>query len=202
MSVDVSCHFGKPVSLASVAGYVPAVLSDLLGGPRVVLPPVRVNEGWAAPEGAAPLVQSELSDRIIGGHGSAGSVFTFRIAGTPDPVILSVMDRADEDDPDPEMVGYASPCRTCTGVVLALAIVLSIGLVSGGALGDDWQLPRHDFVEEPAGDPQRFLDLTRMPLSAGLTDINLPARCEEFLRRFPRLGGWPRDRSIGVTASP
>jgi hypothetical protein len=52
------------------------------------------------------------------------------------------------------------------------------------------------FTDEPVNDPERFIELTstRAPVNRGETGFT--ARCEQFLRQFPRLDGWPADVSL------
>jgi hypothetical protein len=200
MSVDVSSYFGKPVSLAAVTDGTADVLGELLGLKAEGVPAILVSAGWSA-KAVAPLDQPTLRELLVGGPlpdecaGDRSPAFTIRVAGMEDGAYLMIMDHADEDDPSPQVVGYASPYRTCVGVVLALAVVLAIGVTSDGKLYEDWQLPMTYFVDELTDDPARFIELTRMPASASDND-DFAARCEQFLRRFPRMGGWPPDRSM------
>jgi hypothetical protein len=40
-------------------------------------------------------------------------------------------------------------------------------------------------------DPARFIELTRLTDAAG----DFESRCEQFMRQFPSLNGWPKNRS-------
>lgn len=203
MSVDVSSYFGRPVSLAAVVDRVADVLSALLRLDLKAVPSVRVSGGWASSEDPwQALDRSALENLIVGGPLSRDSddgdspAFTIHIDGLADAAWLMITDHADDDDLRPQIMGNVSPQRTCVGVVLALAVVLGIGIASDGKLHEDWQIPMTDFVEEPVDDPERFIELTRASSSGSRHDEAFAARCERFLRQFPRLGGWPRDVSL------
>jgi hypothetical protein len=113
-----------------------------------------------------------------------------------DAVWLMSMDHDDGYEPR-EIVGYVSPQRTCVGVALAIDVVLGIALASDGQL-HEWHLRVDAFVNEPVDGRGRFIELTRTSASANRDDTGFAARCELFLRQFPRLGGWPRDVSLSA----
>jgi len=186
--------------MAAVVDRVADVLSALLALKPRAVPDVLVSRGWAV--GDAPwqaLDRAALENLIVGGPLSRDSgdgdslAFTIHIDGVADPAWLMIIEQTRDDDPSPQILGDAHPARTCVGVVLAIAVVLAIGIASNGKLGEDWQIPMTDFVDDLLDEPERFIELTRMPVSGGPADEGLPARCERFLRRFPRLGGWPRE---------
>jgi hypothetical protein len=72
-------------------------------------------------------------------------------------------------------------------VVLATAIALGAASASGGEFVD-MEIVMLDGV---AWDPARFIELARLTDGAGDFD----ARCEQFMRQFPHLNGWPKARS-------
>jgi hypothetical protein len=199
MSVDVSAYFGKPAPLVAVADRAAWALAEILALRPETVPPVLVCAGWAA-EAEAPLSRQAVEQMIVGRPlpDDCSEAFTVRAAGTADAAYLTIMDHADEKDRRYQVVGYAHPYRTCVGVVLALAVVLGIGIASDGRFCEDWQLPLRSFVDEPTDDPLRFIELTRMAVSSGHSGQDFAVRCEQFLRRFPRLGGWPQDRSLST----
>jgi hypothetical protein len=200
VAVDVSSCFGGPVSLAAVVDRVADVLSALLGIDLEAVPDVLVSDGWASSEGEwQALDRSVLENLIVGGPLSQQCqelAFTIHIDDLAGAAWLMITDHADDHEPSPEIVGHASPQRTCVGVVLAIAVVLGIGIASGGKLHEDRQIPMADLVEEPVDDPDRFIEFTRMSASDRDDDRVFGLRCERFLRQFPRLGGWPRDVSL------
>lgn len=98
-----------------------------------------------------------------------------------------VVDLTDVRDEDPRIEAVVSPTRTCVGVVLATAVALGAAVAGGGEFVD-MEIVMLDGV---AWDPDRFIELARLPDGIG----DFAARCEQFMRQFPQLGGWPRDRS-------
>jgi len=203
MSVDVSSYFGRPVSMAAIIDRAADALSALLGLDHGPVPDLLVSEEWARP--GAPwqaLDRPVLEHLIVGGplrrgSGKADSLaFTIHLHGMADAAWLMIMDHDDGCEPR-EIVGYVSPQRTCVGVALAIAVGLGIALASDGKL-HEWQLRVDAFVDEPVDSPGRFTELTRTPVSASRDDMGFAARCELFLRQFPRLGGWPRDVSLSA----
>jgi hypothetical protein len=177
------------------------VLSDLLGLDHESVPGLLVSEGWGRTEAPwQPLDRPALEQLIVGGPLSRHSAkqdslaFTIHVHGMADAAWLTVMDHDDGHAPR-QIVGYVSPQRTCVGVALAIAVALGIALASDGKL-HEWQLRIDSFADEPVDSPGRFIELTHAPAPASRDDTGSAARCELFLRQFPRLGGWPRDVSL------
>ena len=58
-----------------------------------------------------------------------------------------------------------------------------------------WRLSARELasmmLDRVAWDPARFIEAARLTDGAG----DFEARCEQFMWQFPRLNGWPRDRS-------
>jgi hypothetical protein len=88
---------------------------------------------------------------------------------------------------EPRIEAIVSPARTCVGVVLATAIALGAASASGGDFIDMEIV----MLDEVSWDPAEFTELARLTDGAG----DFAARCEQFMRQFPRLNGWPKIRS-------
>jgi len=197
-----SSHFGKFVPLSDVIGGAAEALKALLGLGEA--PELRLSDCREMHRDAHGAVRwrkldvSALEDLTVGGPipGEPGEditlCFTVSLAGLEDQVRLMISDDTWEDDPEPVITAYASPSRTCLGVVLAIAIVLGAAIASDGQLTEEWQLQRRYFVDEPMCDPRHFVELTRMH-AADAEDVDV--RAERFLRRFPKMNGWPVHRS-------
>jgi hypothetical protein len=187
--------------MAAIIDRATGVLSDLLGLDRGLVPVLLVSKEWARPQAPwQPLDRPVLEQLVVGGplprnSGVGGSLaFTIHLHEMADAAWLMIMDHDDGYEPR-EIVGYVSPQRTCVGVVLAIAVTLGIALASDGKL-HEWQLRMDAFADEPVNHPDRFIELSRTPASAYRDNTGFAARCEQFLRQFPRLGGWPRDVSL------
>jgi len=187
--------------MAAIIDRAAGVLGDLLGLDHESVPGLLVSEGWARPEAPwQPLDRPVLEQLIVGGplprHSAKrdSPAFTIHLHGMADAAWLMIMDH-DEDYEPGQVVGYVCSQRTCVGVALAIAVALGIALASDGKL-HEWQLRIDSFVDEPVDSPGRFIELTHAPASASRDDTGFAARCELFLRQFPRLGGWPKDVSL------
>ncbi|MFF6783346.1 hypothetical protein [Streptomyces sp. NPDC012510] len=117
--------------------------------------------------------------------------FGFRVAGLRDTVRLMVWDPRElaDDDALPDrrepVEAVFSPSRTCVGVVTATALALAAGSLGDGEFID----AEISMLRQPEPDPTRMIELTRLPDRGD----DFAARCERFMRQFPRLNGWPRD---------
>ena len=118
----------------------------------------------------------------------AGSVvFEVDLVGGTDRAYVMVIDLAGVQGMEPRVEAVVSPTRTCVGVVLATAIALGAASASGGEFIDA-EIVMLDGI---SWDPARFIELARLTDGAG----GFEARCEQFMRQFPSLNGWPKDRS-------
>ncbi|WP_405021327.1 hypothetical protein OHV05_34880 [Kitasatospora sp. NBC_00070] len=98
-----------------------------------------------------------------------------------------VIDLTALQDEKPGVQVVVSPTRTCVGVVLATAVALSAASASGGKFVDEEIV----MLDRVARDPARFIELAHLADTSG----DFGARCEQFMRQFPSLDGWPSQRS-------
>jgi hypothetical protein len=197
VSVDVIAELARPVSLAAVLESAAGALRALLGMDSA--PGMEVVDGWrtddhlrASP--GRPLSPKDPTTTMIGhripsAEGKIAGSLTFEVdlVGTKDRAYVMVIDLTDMQGSARRIEAVVSPTRTCAGVVLATGVALGAALASGGEFVDV-EIVMLDGV---AWDPARFIELARLPDGIG----DFPARCEQFMRQFPQLGGWPRDRS-------
>ncbi|WP_327287379.1 hypothetical protein [Streptomyces sp. NBC_01198] len=200
MSVDVVAELPSPVSLATVLKGAGDVLRALLG-PGAEPPELEIVDGWQVeshlrvasgrPLSAEDRAGTMIGGRIPPGEGEVAGSVTFEVGllGGRDRASVLVVDWPGEHDTGPGVEAIVSPTRTCVGVVLATAVALSAAAASGGEFVD-LEIMMLDGV---AWDPARFVELARLTDAVGGFD----ARCEQFMRQFTRLDGWPRDRSTG-----
>jgi hypothetical protein len=197
VSVDVVAELARPVSLASVLECAADALKALLGMDSA--PGLEVIDGWRIEDhlrvsSGRPLSAEDLAATMIGYRippaesEIAGSLtFAVDLVGAKDRAYVMVIDLTDVRGTDPGIEAAVSPTRTCVGVVLATAVALGAAIASGGKFVDV-EIVMLDGV---AWDPARFIELAGLPDGVG----DFAARCEQFMRQFPQLGGWPRDRS-------
>lgn len=186
MSVDLSATVREPVGLANVVSGARSMLGELLGLAAVpeivVFAEPRFDSGRRVhPE--QPMGAAELAAQTIGGETTAGH-YDVCLADHDDAAWLNVFHLRDED----AVQVTVSPTRTCAGVVLATA--LSLAAAQGG---------RGDFVDDQIRmldpgemDPAIFIARTRLSGTGLGTGVAFDSRCEQFMRQFARLGGWPR----------
>lgn len=201
MSVDLEATLREPVTLAALIERAYAVLSDLLGIITVPNLAVFVDRRYQKGIRVVPgrcLGAAELAATVIGGPiaqdvtGLSGSIhFEIDVRATGDGVRLMVLDYHDEHFG--EFRGYRhavfSPCRTCVGVTVATGLALAAAqLACGEYLDEEIRMLRPE-----ARVPGQVIDRTRLPEGSG----DFAAQCEKYLRQFPDLNGWPRDRSTG-----
>ena len=202
MSVDLVAELPGRVSLAAVLDQARDVLRTLLGLDSEP-PALAVSNGWRVENhwvsSGRPLSPQDLANTIIGerippgdGEMAGGSVtFWVDLAGSKDRALVRVCDLTGtpgtEPSTEPRIEAVVSPARTCVGVVLATAIALGAASASGGNF-IDMEIVMLDGV---SWDPARFIELAHLTHGAG----DLEARCEQFMRQFPRLNGWPKIRS-------
>jgi hypothetical protein len=197
VSVDVVAELARPIALASVLEHAAEALKALLGLESVpeleVLDGRRADDRLRVPSGRR-LSPERLATMVIGDRipppegGGVGSLsFVVRIAGAEDRAFVTVIDLTRVQRPEPSVQAVVSPTRTCVGVVLATAVALGAAIAAGGEFVD-LEIVMLDGV---VWDPTRFIERAR--LSDGIGD--LASRCEQFMRQFPRLEGWPKDRS-------
>jgi hypothetical protein len=197
VSVDVVGVLTRPVSLASVLDCAGAAMRALLGldaAPGlIVIGGCRGQEDPRMPSGREPsaegLAGMMIGDRIPAGpNGLAGSLaFEVGLVGANDRAYVMVIDLTEAGGAGACVEAVVSPTRTCVGVVLATAVALGAAIASGGEFVDIELM----MLDEPVEDPARFIESARLSGGAG----DLAERCEQFMRQFPQLGGWPRDRS-------
>jgi hypothetical protein len=198
VSVDVAATLAAPVPLAAVLERAGDALRALLG-PGSEPPDLAVIDGWHV-EGhrrvssGRLLSARDLARTMIGGPvpaegGNAAGPVTFEVglAGGKDRAYVMVAGLAGLQGTDPCTEAIVSPTRTCAGVVLATAIALGAAAASGGEFIDAEIV----MLDEIAWEPARFIELARLTDGTG----DFEARCEQFMRQFPSLDGWPKDRS-------
>jgi hypothetical protein len=197
VSVDVVGVLAKPVSLASVLECAGAAMKALLGldatPSLIVIDDRRVQEHARVPRrepGAEGLAGMMIGDRIPAGpNGRAGSLaFEVGLVGANDRAYVMVIDLTAAGGAGGCVEAVVSPSRTCVGVVLATAVALGAAIASGGEFVDIELM----MLDEPVEDPARFIKVACLSGGGG----DLAERCELFMRQFPHLGGWPRDRSV------
>jgi hypothetical protein len=198
VSVDLAAELPARVSLAAVLERARDVLRALLGL-HSEPPELAVIDGWRVENHSRVssgrlLSPQELASTMIGERiplvdgKTAGSVtFEVDLVGGKDRAYVMVIDLAGVQGMEPCIEAVVSPTRTCVGVVLATAIALGAASASGGEFVDV-EIVMLDGV---AWDPARFIELARLADGAG----DFEARCEQFMRQFPGLNGWPKDRS-------
>jgi hypothetical protein len=198
VSVDLAAELPARVSLAAVLDRARDTLRALLG-PGAEPPELAVIDGWRAknhekaPSGrllsAADLANTVIGEPIPPDDGTTAGSVTFQVdlAGCQDHAYVMVIDLTGVQGTEPCIEAVVSPTRTCVGVVLATAIALGAASASGGEFIDE-EIVMLDGI---TWDPARFIELARLTDGAG----DFEARCEQFLRQFPRLDGWPKDRS-------
>lgn len=197
MSVDVVGVLAKPVSLASVLERTVEALKALLG--LDVVPELAVIDGWHVKEhlrvssgqllDAKSLEAMVIGDRIPAAAGEMAGSLTFEVdlVGVKDRAFVMVTDLTVVEAVEPCIEAIVSPTRTCVGVVLATAVALGAAIASDGEFVDI-EIVMLDGV---AWEPAHFIELAR--LTEGVGDFG--ERCEQFMRQFPHLEGWPKDRS-------
>jgi hypothetical protein len=198
VSVDVAAELAAPVSLAAVLERARDALRALLGLDSEP-PELAVIDGWRVeshlrvpsgrPLSARDLASTMIGERIPPENGQAAGSVTFQVdlVGGEDRAYLMVIDLTGVQDTEPCIEAVVSPTRTCAGVVLATAIALGAASASGGEF-IDVEIVMLDGV---AWEPARFIELARLTDGTG----DFEARCEQFMRQFPGLNGWPKDRS-------
>lgn len=198
MSVDVVAELPAPVSLAAVLERAGDALRALLGVDSE-LPELAVIDGWRVENhsrvssgrllSGEDLTSTMIGERILPDEGEiAGSVtFEVDLVGGKDRAYVMVIDWTGVQGAEPRIEAVVSPTRACVGVVLATAVALGAASASGGEFVD-MEIMMLDGV---AWDPGRFVELARLTDGAG----DFEARCEQFMRQFPSLNGWPTDRS-------
>lgn len=181
VSVDLCATIQTPVSLQTVVGTAGAMLCDLLGLTSV--PQIKVfadplfEQGRRIREGR--LVEDDaLAAETVGGRMSAG-YFEFRIPETGDSAWFFVA--AEEGMLD----AVFSPTRTCVGVVLATALALATAYHGRGAFLDR----EIRMLETGESDPEEVVTRTKLAQPGILFTV----QCEQYMRQFPRLNGWPAD---------
>jgi hypothetical protein len=201
MSVDLVGTMYAPVRLDVLVASARETLAQLLGLKAVPVIDVIVDrtfdQGHLVDAGRR-LRHQELGAILVGEQalGSPGECpserdFDFRVAALRDTVRLIVFDpREPLDHEAPHqrrepVEAVFSPTRTCVGVVTAAALALAAGSLGGGKFID----AEISMAQPPESDPARMIELTRLRDRGD----DLDARCERYMRRFPRLNGWPRD---------
>ncbi|MEV7553117.1 hypothetical protein AB0N89_26200 [Amycolatopsis sp. NPDC089917] len=202
MSVDLEATLRQPITLAAMIEQTRTTLSDLLGVTDVpdleVFADRQYRQGARTDPGrrldAAGLAAAVIGDPIAPGESglSGGVHFEIDVPATGDGVSLMVIDHRHEQFGEyRHRCAVFSPDRTCVGVVVATGLALAAArLARGEYLDEEIRMVRPGLTE-----PDQVVDQTR--LAEGGSDF--AARCETYLRQFPGLGGWPRDRSIPLT---
>ena len=181
MSVDLEVVLSRPVRLGELIDHGRRVLAELLGGDA---PELVVRDGARADR---PLMSTaETAGIVLGQPVPDNDHFRVDVPATGDQVHVMAIDHADID---PEMGWEAvfSPSRSCVGVAVATGLALATAQVSEGRYVDG----QIRMVPYDLGDPDIVIARTRLRAPVGDFDM----RCEQYLRQFPHLGGWPRDRS-------
>lgn len=198
MSVDLAAELPARVSLAAVLERARDVLRALLSLDSDP-PELAIIDGWRADNNprvsagrvlsAQDLASTMIGERIPSNDGEVAGSVTFEVGlvGGEDRANVTVMDFAGVQGIEPGIDAFVSPTRTCVGVVLATAIALGAASASGGKFID----MNIVMLDEISWDPARFIELARLTDGGG----DFEARCEQFMRQFPRLNGWPKDRS-------
>jgi hypothetical protein len=189
VSVDLEATLDRPVALGAVLSEARKVLSDVLNTAVPGLVVFVDREYWQGERVGLGrrLDTAELRDLVIGGPIPAGSVhFEIEVPDTGDGVALMVFDE------QAHQVGLGrcavfSPYRTCVGVVVAAGLALATARLAAGRYVDE----DIGMLAEPEHDPDRVIDRTRLSGSGDFV-----VQCERYLRQFPRLNGWPQDRSV------
>jgi hypothetical protein len=197
VSVDLGATLGKSITLGAVVDESHAILAALLGVAAVPDLAVFVDREYDRGVRVGPgrrLGVTELAATIVGDpiapepNGMSGSVhFEVDLPSTGDGVFFTVIDHTGEAADGHRHV-VLSPNRTCVGVVLATSLALAAALRSNGDYVDD----EIRMLRPPVRDPVEVIGRTRL---SGVGN-DFAARCEQYLRQFPGLGGWPPDRSM------
>lgn len=125
----------------------------------------------------------------------AGSVrFEVDLVGGDDRACLMVIDLTGVQGTQRRVEATVTPTRTCVGVVLAFAIALGAASASGG----EFINVEIVMLDEVTWEPARFIELARLTDFTG----DFEARCEQFMRQFPSLNGWLKDRSAREACPP
>lgn len=198
MSVDLAATVRVPTTLAAVVDRARGVLSTLLDLPTVpdlVIVVDRPHQQGArtGPDRRPDVVN--LGATVIGhpmapdGTGAAGVPVKIDVPATGDGVRLMEIDLHDPEFGafDDDRRAVVSPGRTCVGVTMATGVALAVAQLARGEFLDD----EIRMLRPAVRDPDQVIGRTRLRGAEG----DFAARCEEYLRQFPDLGGWPRDRS-------
>ena len=197
MSVDLVGTMRAPVPVDALVATARETLARLLGmGTLPVIHVIadRVFDQGRLVDGGRRLGHRELGAVLVGARGAGSPTerdLAFRVAGAEDTVGLILWDPCELADQEAReghrepVHAVFSPTRTCVGVVTATALALAAGSLGGGEFVD----AEIRMLASAESDPARMIDLTRLPDR----EDDLPARCERYMRQFPRLNGWPRD---------
>ncbi len=187
--MDLEATLDRPIRLGAALSEARQVLSDVLNAAMpglVVFVDREYRQGERVGLGRR-LDPAELRDLVIGGPIPAGAVhFEIEVPDTGDGVCLMVFDEQ-AHQVGPGRCAVFSPYRTCVGVVVAAGLALAVARLSGGTYVDE----DIGMLTEPEHDPDRVIHRTRLSSSGDFV-----VQCERYLRQFPHLGGWPRDRSM------
>jgi hypothetical protein len=143
------------------------------------------------------LGDNELRLLTIGGSilpGPANSIksqfFEVEIAGYGDYAWLQIFDHSPlqkfyDEQALPNVEVVITPTRTSIGVVLSRCVALGVAIAgSGRVVEDDLSMFPSDFDEFETFIAEHSLKGT---------SENFAVRCEQFLRQFPQLHGWPSE---------
>jgi hypothetical protein len=207
VSVDLVAELPARVSLAAALEQARDVLRTLLSLDSEP-PELAVSNGWRVENhwvssgrllSPRDLANTVIGQRIPRGDGQDGEIvwggyvtFFVDLAGGRDRALVRVCDftgleRGTKFSTELGIEMIVSPTRTCVGVVLGTAIAVGAASASGGDFID---MEIH-MLDEASWDPGEFIELARLTDGAG----DFAARCEQFMRQFPCLDGWPKRRS-------
>lgn len=175
----------KLVTLAAVVREAAGTASDMLGlatAPDLAVFADRKYQQGVRVGPGRRLGAVELSGTVIGERIPSAVHFEIDVPATGDGVFLMVV-----DDPDEQPYAVFSPYRNCVGVAVASFLALATARLAGGEYLDD----EIQMLVPARTDPDDVVNRTR--LSGPGADF--ATRCEEYLRQFERLNGWPYARS-------
>jgi hypothetical protein len=181
MSVDLYATLPRPVSMATVIDTASTTLTELLAlaaPPKLCVTGFAVYDHGEIVQPGRRLAAPELRAMTLGVPGEGQHV---QVAVGRDPVWL--MDGEYHPHGDDGFVLTVSPARTSVGVVLAMSVALAAAMVAGGEFIDD----EIRMLRPPERNPRSVVDRTRLRTARP----DLATACEEYMRPFPHLGGWP-----------
>jgi hypothetical protein len=195
MSVELVASLGKPVTLDAVLRSGRQVVSDLLGAAApdlVVFADRRYHQGERTDDGRR-LTTAELKETVVGNRippaadGLVGSLhFDIDVPATGDGVFLMVVDHQGDGLDDGRHAVF-TPYRTCVGVAVAVSLALATAGLAGGRYVDE----QIGMVTPAEDEPDEVINRTRLAERGQ----DFAFQCERYLRQFPHLNGWPRDRA-------